>query len=263
MWQNLLDVLLGAGFWVGGMLAGAWILSLRRRDVSVADVFWGLGFAVVALYAFRVADGYIVRRAAVTALTVVWGVRLSLYIARRRIGEQEDRRYAAIRARVGPAWPLLSLPAVFASQGLAVLFFGLPVTWAQLSVAPGRTTWIDLLATLVWAIGFTFEALGDSQLRRFRADPDNRGRVLDTGLWRYTRHPNYFGDALVFWGLFGFAVATPGGWWTIVSPIALTLMLLRITGVPLLEEDMEQRRPGYADYVRRTNAFFPGPPRRS
>ncbi len=261
MWQDLPDIWLGAGVWVGGMLVGAWLLSLLRRDVSIADVFWGLGLAVAALYAFRAADGYVVRRAAVTALTVVWGVRLSLYIARRRIGQPEDRRYAAIRARCGRYWPLLSLPAVFGSQAFAVLFFGVPVTWAQLSVTPGRLTWVDLVALLVWITGFTFEALGDAQLRRFRADPANRDRVLDTGLWRYTRHPNYFGDALVFWGLFGFAVATPGGWWTIVSPIALTLMLLRITGVPLLEQDMEQRRPGYADYVRRTNAFFPGPPR--
>ena len=136
------------------------------------------------------------------------------------------------------------------------------LTEAQLATAPPGLTLLDGLGVGVWAIGFAFEAVGDWQLARFKADPANRGRVMDRGLWAWSRHPNYFGEFLIWWGFFLIALGTPSGWWTVIAPIIVTLVLLKMTGVPLTEAALKQRRAGYADYIRRTSPFFPRPPRR-
>jgi steroid 5-alpha reductase family enzyme len=236
----------------------AWLVSLARRDASVADVLWGPAFAVLAWLFVVSREAADPRGLLVAVLVTVWGARLGLHIARRGRGRGEDPRYTAMRRAHGPRFWWVSLLTVFWLQGLILWIVALPLYAAQ---GGGRLWWLDALALACVMIGLTFEAVGDRQLQRFRTDPANRGRVLDSGLWRYSRHPNYFGDALLWWGLFLFAAATPAGWVTIVSPLLMTFLLLRVSGVALLERGLADTRPGYAEYVRRTSAFVPWWPR--
>jgi steroid 5-alpha reductase family enzyme len=186
-------------------------------------------------------------------------VRLAGYLARRNIGKGEDPRYVAMRRHYGASWPLRSLVQVFVLQGVLMWLISLPVQAAERSSGGGPLGWSDALGAALTLTGVAFEATGDAQLARFKADPANRGKVMDRGLWRYTRHPNYFGDFLVWWGLYALAVAS-GNAWTVLSPALMSFLLLRVSGVTLLEKSM-RARPGYDDYVRRTSAFFPWPPR--
>lgn len=241
-------------------MVALWLVSLRLRDASIVDPFWGPGFVLVALVAFVFADGYGPRRVLVLALTAIWGVRLGAYLFARNRGKGEDFRYRAMRQRHGDRFPLVSLFTVFGLQGLLLWTVSLPVQIAQVPADPDRLTLLDGLGALLWAVGLAFESIGDLQLARFKADPANRGQVLDRGLWRYTRHPNYFGDAVLWWGLYLLAVAV-GAWWTALGPALMTVLLVRVSGVALLEKDIADRRPAYRDYVRRTSAFVPLPPR--
>jgi len=195
-------------------------------------------------------------------LTGIWGLRLGAYLLWRNWGRPEDFRYAAMRRSWGDHFPLASLATVFGLQAVLMWVVSLPVQVAAASALPAHLGALDAFGVMVWATGLGFEAIGDWQLARFKADPANAGRVLDRGLWRYTRHPNYFGDACVWWGLFLIACATPGGVWTLPSPIVMTVFLRRISGVPMLERSLRKRRPGYAAYVERTSAFVPRAPRR-
>ena len=191
-------------------------------------------------------------------LVATWGLRLAAYLAWRSRGQPEDRRYQAIRRRNEPHFTLKSLWLIFGFQALLAWVISLPLAGAIAGVAP--LGWLDALGVALWAVGLGFEAVGDWQLARFKADPASAGRVMDRGLWRYTRHPNYFGDFCVWWGLYLVALAA-GAWWTIVGPLIMSFLLLRFSGVRLLERDIGERRPAYAEYARRTNAFFPGPRR--
>ncbi len=240
------------------VMTAVWGLSLRWRDASIIDVVWGLGFVALAWLYFACGDGSGPRRLLVPALVTLWGVRLSLHIWRRNRGRGEDPRYAAMRAKYGPRFAILSLPIVFWLQAGLLWAIALPLFQVQRVAAP--LGWLDAVGLALFAVGFTFEAVGDHQLARFKADPAHRGKVCDRGLWRYTRHPNYFGDATLWWGLAAFALATPGSVWTLVSPALMTFLLLRVSGVTLLERGLRETKPGYADYVRRTSAFFPWPP---
>ncbi len=240
-----------------------WLLSLPLRNVSIVDIFWGPGFAVIAVATLLLVDGNSARQLLLVGLTTIWALRLGGYLALRNIGHGEDYRYAAWRtaaAEKGQNFPLRALFRVFALQGLIMWIIALPIQLGQIPDAPA----LGLAAaagTLLWLIGFAFEAVGDWQLRRFKSDPDHQGKVMDRGLWRYTRHPNYFGNACLWWGLWLIAVeAAP--LWTIVSPAIMTLLLLKVSGVALLEQSLNAK-PGYADYIKRTNAFFPGPPRQA
>jgi steroid 5-alpha reductase family enzyme len=231
----------------------------RHRGVDVA---WGLGFVAVAVttYLLSAGDGDPVRRAVVTALTVVWGLRLAAHIAWRGWGHGEDRRYERPLAHAPGNRHVYALGVVYLLQGALIWFISLPVQVAQYSSAPADA-WLAV-GVAVWLVGFGFETVGDAQLLRFTSDPANAGRVLDTGLWRYTRHPNYFGDACVWWGLYLLAATSGGaGAATILSPLLMTWFLAAKTGKPLLEASLLQRRPGYADYVNRTSGFIPLPPR--
>ncbi len=231
-----------------------WTLSLILRDVSIVDVAWGLGFVVVAWIGVAEGDG--TRRWLVAALVTVWGLRLAGYIAHRKLRDRrEDPRYAAWRERHGARFWLVSLPNVFLLQGVLVLVVSLPLQGTK-DGAPGVLDW---LGVVIWATGVFFEATGDAQLARFKADPANRGRVMDRGLWRYTRHPNYFGDFIVWWGLYVIALSA-GAWWSLPGPLVMTLLLTRVSGKDHLEKSMSAR-PGYADYVARTSGFVPLPPR--
>lgn len=245
-----------------GVLA-LWGLSLLRRDASIVDIYWGAGFGVIALLAWSLAGEQGGTRATLaTALALLWSVRLGGYLAWRRRGEEaEDFRYREMRAYHGEAFGRVSLYTVFLLQGALQWLVSLPLQVVQLDPTPAPLGLVDALGCALFATGFAFEAIGDAQLARFRADPGNRGRTLDTGLWRYTRHPNYFGDVLVWWGFFCFALAAPFGALSALSPVLLTFLVLRVSGVPLLERGLHKRREGYAEYCRRTSAFIPRRPR--
>lgn len=237
-----------------------WIASVTLRDVSIVDVFWGFGFVLVAWTVFLIDAKYDSRDLLLATLTTIWGLRLAVHLLLRKWGEEEDRRYRAMRERAGRRFWWTSLFTVFLLQAALLWFVALPLQIAVAHERPADLSWIDGVGFAVWTLGFFFESVGDLQLVRFKARPENGGRVMDRGLWRYTRHPNYFGDFCVWWGLYLIAAAG-GAWWTILSPLAMSFLLLRVSGLTLLEGDMAERRPDYREYQARTNAFFPGPPR--
>lgn len=260
--MRVTDVLLTSGGVIAALMAALWALSLVLRDASIVDPFWGLGFAIVAWVSAFVGGGSAADSAPLVALTTVWGLRLAAYLAWRNLGKGEDFRYRAMRKRWGDRFPLVSLGTVFGLQGALMWVVSLPV---QLGQDPGvgeGLGWLAGAGVAAWAVGLFFESVGDVHLARFKADAANEGKVLDTGLWRYTRHPNYFGDACVWWGLFLVALALGAPWWTAAGPALMSVLLMRVSGVTLLERSLAKRKPGYEEYVRRTSAFFPLPPRR-
>ena len=240
------------------------VVALVKGVHRVVDVAWGLGFAAVALVSLGTSSGHgdDGRRLLVTALTCVWGLRLAGHIALRGRGHGEDPRYERMLARAPGHRDLYALRIVYLLQGALVWLVSLPVQAAM--YLPGPMGWPALAGSAVWLVGLFFETVGDAQLARFRADPANRGRIMDRGLWSWTRHPNYFGDACVWWGLW-LAGGAATGWVaalvTVPAPIAMTYFLVYATGARLLESLMMQR-PGYRDYAERTPMFVPRPPRR-
>src|SRR3972149_2024048 len=234
-----------------------WLLSLIVRNASIVDVFWGLGFALLAVVYLLLCDGFLGRRVLVTALVAVWGLRLSLYVLSRNWGKGEDPRYRAWRERAGEKFWWTSLFQVFLLQGVLLWAISAPILAAQFNEEPNHLAVTDLLGALVWGIGLFFEAVGDFQLARFKSDPANKGGVMRSGLWAYPRHPNYFGDATVWWGIFLIAAGTPNGYWTVFSPVLMTVLLLRVSGVALLERTQVRTKPEYRDYVESTSAFLP------
>jgi steroid 5-alpha reductase family enzyme len=244
-----------------GLFVSLWTLSIWRRDASVVDPFWGAGFAIAAWFLLVRSGGETIRALLVPVLVTLWGVRLSLYLLWRNWGEVEDYRYREMRAR-NPRWfPLRSLATVFGLQAVILWFVSLVLYRPIAARGPAGITLLDVAGVCVFGVGLLFESVGDLQLARFRANPENRGRVLDSGLWRYTRHPNYFGDALVWWGLFLIGLSVPGGWWALGSPVLMTALLMKVSGVALLEVKLRETRPQYREYMARTSAFFPLPPR--
>jgi steroid 5-alpha reductase family enzyme len=242
-------------------LAITFAIAVWRGHHSVIDVTWGLGFAVIAIASLIASSGHgdPTRRVLVAALTTAWGLRLAVHIGRRNWGKGEDPRYVELLAKAPGNPQLYALRKIYLTQGVVMWFVSLPVQVAMyLQSRPGLLAWIG---TAVFAVGFFFETVGDWQLTRFRADPTSRGKVMDRGLWRYTRHPNYFGDACVWWGLYLIAAQQWQGALTILSTVLMTYTLANGTGKPLLEKGMAERRPGYAEYVRRTSGFIPWRPR--
>jgi len=238
-----------------------WAFSLRARDVSLIDRFWGPGFVLLVWVWRELLQADHPRALLVALLVTVWGLRLGWHITRRNRGAGEDARYAAMRARSPATFAWTSLVTVFTLQALLLTLVAAPLHAVMRPEAPSALVPLDALALLLWGTGFAFEAIGDAQLARFKRDPANRGRVMDRGLWAWTRHPNYFGDACLWWGFGVFALSTPGGWITLAGPVLMTVLLRRVSGVTLLESAMAAR-PGYAEYVARTSAFVPRPPRR-
>jgi len=246
---------------VAGCMLALWLLSLALRNASIVDIFWGLGFAVIAGLTFLwTHDSSGPRGALLAGLASLWGLRLAAYLFWRNAGSGEDPRYAAMRRHWGARFGWVSLFTVFALQGVLMWIVSLPIQLGQLAPG-GPLNALDAAGVALFGVGLWFEAVGDWQLARFKADPANAGQVMDRGLWRYTRHPNYFGDFCVWWGLFAIALSTPYGPWTAIGPALMSLLLLRVSGVPLLERSMHKRRPGYVEYVKRTSPFFPRPPR--
>lgn len=243
----------------GGLVL--WLVSVVRKDVSLIDIFWGPGFLVAAGIAWFRSETSSPLQLLALGMVAVWGLRLGVHIALRGRGHGEDRRYAAMREKNGEKFWWLSLVTVFWLQATLIAVLCAPLVLVQLRPVV-RPLWL-VAGVAVWLAGFLFEAVADAQLGAFQRDPASRGRVLDTGLWRYSRHPNYFGEALLWWGFGLCALGVAGGAWTLYAPAAVTFLLLRVSGVPMLETGMEKRRPGYREYVERTSSFLPRPPRRS
>jgi len=247
-----------------GLLATAvpaalcWLASLPLRDVSIVDRAWSLLF-VAAGISYAVLLGPSRPRVLVTAaLLAIWAARLSLHITIRNWGHGEDRRYQQIRRNHEPGFAWKSLYIVFGLQAILAWIISLPLLGSMAGERPPG--WRDAPGLVLWLAGFLCEWTADAQLRRFRSMPGNHGAVMERGLWRYSRHPNYFGECCLWWGFYLLA-ASAGAWWTLVAPVLMTVLLLRVSGVALLEQDIAERRPAYREYIARTNAFFPGPRR--
>jgi steroid 5-alpha reductase family enzyme len=238
-----------------------WIASVIKRDASIVDIFWGLGFVVLSVVYFIAAeDGYTGRKLLILALAGVWGLRLSGHILARNWGHDEDPRYQNFRRRYGKGYCWISFFQVFLLQGAIMWLISATLLAAHYFDAPDALTPLDILGAMLWTIGFFFEAVGDWHLKRFKANPDNAGQVLDSGVWSYTRHPNYFGDAAQWWAYYLIALSTGWGALTIFGPALMTYLLINVSGVAMLERSMKQK-PKYADYIARTSAFFPRIPK--
>ncbi len=257
---------LGASLFVSGLavlalMALTFAGSLPLRDVSIVDVAWGLAFVTIGWVAAAVAGGDAGRTVLMLVLVTLWGLRLAIHIAIRKAKHPgEDPRYGTMRERHGDRFPLVSAFTIFGLQAVLSFIVALPLQ----GIAAGDDPTLGPLAFVgvaFWIVGFAFEAGGDLQLERFKADPENKGKVMDQGFWRYTRHPNYFGDFAVWWGLYLVAVDA-GAWWSFPGPVIMSILLIRVSGKGLLEKSMS-KRPGYAEYVARTSGFFPLPPRSS
>ena len=239
-----------------------WIASLALRNSSIVDPMWGTGLVLANWFCFLLTpDGFPALKWLIAILVTIWGLRLSIHLARRNWGKGEDYRYREWREQAGANWWWYSYFKVFLIQGAVMCVLAAPFVLVHRSAVPATLTIFDLIAVPVWATGFFFEAVGDWQLSRFLANPANRGTLLRTGLWRYTRHPNYFGESTMWWGHYLVAVSVPNGLWAIVSPILITFLLLRVSGVTLLEKAMKDETPGYKEYVETTSAFVPWFPR--
>ena len=242
-------------------MTALFLIALVRKDNSLADIGWGLGFILVAALAFARQPVHGARALLVSGLVLAWGLRLAVHIFTRNRKRGEDFRYAKWRKEWGRWFILRSYLQVFILQGLILLFVAVPILLVNLAPGPGLNA-LDAAGAGVWLLGFAFETGGDAELSRFKRDPSNRGRIMTTGLWRLTRHPNYFGESAMWWGIFLIALSAPHGGLGIVSPALLTFMLLRVSGVAMLEKKYEGR-PDFEDYARRTSAFVPWFPKKT
>jgi len=264
-------------------LVPLWLISIKVKDASIIDIFWGFGFVVVALVCFYVSPGKTAYQKLLMALPVIWGLRLSIYLARRNLGHGQDPRYTAMQKRAEKngiseaSWRKRAFFTIFLGQGILILLVSAPI-WIGMvnsyyeghnSVAVATTIGpLALFGTFIWFLGFLFEAIGDRQLKKFlKKNKDYDGPyenkpVLSSGLWKYTRHPNYFGNALLWWGVFFVACQAPMGWVSIFGPIIMTYLLVKVSGKALLERKLK-KRPAYKDYVERTSGFIPRRPKKS
>jgi steroid 5-alpha reductase family enzyme len=243
------------------LMTSLWLLSLQLRKASIVDPFWGLGFVVVSIYYSLRSEGDPLRQPMVLVLSCLWGIRLFVYLFWRNYGKPEDYRYAQFRKDYGAhRYWWVSFFQVFLLQGFLLWLISAPLLTAQYYHDYPFGVW-DVLALVFWMIGFAFEAGGDYQLTSFKRDPSNKGKVLTTGFWRYTRHPNYFGDACVWWSFALFSVAA-GSYWPVLSSVLMTFLLMKVSGVSLLERTLKTTKPEYESYIRKTNSFFPWFPKK-
>jgi steroid 5-alpha reductase family enzyme len=256
--MEFLQLYLFSGALIIAMMTALWVLSLVLKNSSIVDIFWGTGFVLVNLSAFFYSQQS-TQQTLVTMIVTLWGLRLSIHIFLRNHGKPEDFRYAQWRTESGPRWWWISFFKVFFLQSILMWIIAAPLLAVQTVANVSSHMVVNIVGIAVWAIGFFFEAVSDYQLAAFKSDSRNAGKVMNGGLWRYSRHPNYFGDTVQWWGFYVIAAAS-GSWWTLFSPVIMTILLLRISGVTLLEKTMKTR-PGYEEYMRATNAFFPWPPK--
>lgn len=243
-------------------MAILWILSVFLKNVSIVDIFWGLGFVMVSSFYFYALEQIYTRHIIVWVLVTVWGLRLTFYLAFRNIGKGEDFRYQEFRRQYGiHRYWWVSFFQVFLLQGLLILVVSLPLLGTMVHTASNQLRWLDYIAIILWIIGFLFESIGDLQLAKFKNNPKNNGKVLDKGLWKYTRHPNYFGDTLVWWS-YGVFTISAGSYWPVIGSLIMTFLIIKISGVVLLEKTLVNNKPEYMEYTRKTSAFFPWFPKK-
>jgi len=238
-------------------------IAQRQHKLTVVDTMWGLGFVLIAAETALTSsggDGKPQLRWILFTMTAIWGIRLAWHLHTRNSKLPEDPRYAELAQADGRSFAQVALNRVFLPQGIAMFLVATPIMVG----ANNReiVTWLLVLGVIVWAVGLFFESVGDAQLAAFKKNPDNKGRLMDQGLWRYTRHPNYFGDACVWTGIWIVVASSWPGLATVISPIAMTVFLTKVTGAALNEKGMKKSKPGYDEYVRRTSGFIPRPPKR-
>jgi steroid 5-alpha reductase family enzyme len=239
-----------------------WIVSIFLKNVSIVDLFWGAGFVITTGFYFISCEGVLLRKIVVMSLVAVWGTRLSGYLSWRNFGKGEDFRYREFRKSYGEKrywW--ISYFQTFLLQGVLMWLISSPILGAMFYREQSFPRILDLAALLFWIIGFIFETGGDIQLARFRSDPANKGKVLDTGLWKYTRHPNYFGDSAVWWG-YGLFCLSAGSYLPALGSVVMTALIIKVSGVALLERSLSEQKPHYRDYIERTSAFIPWLPKK-
>ena len=239
-----------------------WIWSIFIKNVSIVDLFWGFGFVVVNAFYVFMSGELNNRKILLLILVLIWGLRLAIYLAFRNIGKGEDFRYQEFRRKYGEKrywW--FSYFQTFLLQGVLIMIVSLPLFGISTSSQSGDLNLIDYFGMLVWLIGFSFEAGGDFQLSRFKRDVKNKGKVLNTGFWKYTRHPNYFGDSAVWWAYALFSIAA-GSYWQIIGSVVMTLLIIKVSGVALLEKSLNESKPQYREYIQKTNSFFPWFPKK-
>ena len=242
------------------LMVSTWAISVAVKNASIVDIVWGLGFVLVAWAAKFVTGASGAGNWLLLLMVTVWGLRLAAYLAKRNLGKGEDFRYKAMRRKHGERFAIVSLYTVFGLQGALMFVVSLPVTMGQRDTSAGAG-FVVFLGFVVWAIGIYFEAVGDAQLARFKRDPRNEGQIMDQGLWALTRHPNYFGDALVWWGLAIVGSSQGAGVWAFLGAGVMTVLLVRVSGAAMLDRLLAKRKPGYAEYMARTSGFIPMPRR--
>ncbi len=263
LWQDIGIVLVvNLGVTMGAVLL-LWLISIPLRDVSIIDMAFALILLAVTVVTWLMTDGAAARKNLILLLVALWAVRITSHLVRRNWGHGEDPRYTKLRSWVADdrAFVWLSLRQVFLLQGIVLWLVSLPVQVGQIYRVPAELGIPAMLGIAVWLLGFVFETVADRQLARFRADPANKGKVLDTGLWRYSRHPNYFGELCVWWGLFLIACDNPWGLLTILGPIGYTHLIVNVTGQRTLDKKLARDKPGYRDYMEKTSGMIPLPPR--
>lgn len=253
--MGVIPLFLYTGLIILVLMTLLWVLSLILKNSSIVDIFWGTGFVIIIWAAMLLTpEAASIRRNILAAMVTIWGFRLSIHVFVRNHGKPEDFRYQVWRKEAGKSWWWRSFFKVFFLQGFLMWIISTPLIAVHESTRP--IFWLDYVSIFVWLVGFFFEAVGDAQLARFKSNPANKGKVLNTGVWRYSRHPNYFGDATQWWGFFLSSLAA-GAWWTIFSPIIMTTLLLRVSGVTLLEKTLREEKPGYKEYSETTSEFIP------
>jgi len=239
-----------------------WSISVIIKNVSIVDVFWGLGFVIVNGIYFYLSENFQLRSIIVLLLVSIWGLRLSIYLGLRNIGKSEDFRYQEFRRKYGAhRYWWFSFFQVFLLQGALIMIISLPLLGIHYFSENKDLSILDYMGITLWLIGFIFESLGDYQLAKFKKDPRNNNKVLNTGLWKYTRHPNYFGDTVVWWAYAIFCISA-GAYWPILGSVIMTFLIIKVSGVALLEEDISDRRPEYKMYIDKTSSFFPWFPKK-
>jgi len=244
------------------LLTILWLISVFIKNVSIVDIFWGMGFLFINLYYFLASDEFYTRKIILLVLVTLWALRLSIYLAWRNIGKGEDYRYHEFRKKYGEErywW--VSFFQVFLLQGILIVLVSLPLLATNFETQNDYLNLFDYLAILFWVIGFIFESVGDYQLSKFKMNPNNKGKVLNTGLWKYTRHPNYFGDTMVWWAYAFFSIASQN-YWSFIGSIIMTLLIVKVSGVALLEKSLKDKKLEYLEYIRKTNSFFPWFPKK-
>ena len=258
----MITAFLQASLLIWVLITILWIWSVIIKNASIVDIFWGIGFVVVNTFYVFFSGELNPRKILILVLVSIWGLRLAIHLAIRNTGKGEDFRYREFRRKYGPErywW--VSYFQTFMLQGLLIMIVSLPLLGISLSTHPGNLAPLDYIGVLVWLTGFTFEAGGDFQLSLFKKDTENKGKVLDKGFWKYTRHPNYFGDSTVWWAYSLLSLAA-GSYWQVIGSVIMTLLIIRVSGVALLEKSLNGSKPQYQEYVRKTSAFFPWFPKK-